>query len=412
MTDPAISPLPALPDEAPRNASRRLTDVLVDLGFVSRERIDSLIETGRIAGRPPERLLLEEGAIDGEQLAQAVAEHYGLQYVDLATFPVDRTAARLLPMPVATRYSAVPIAFVDEHTVLVPIADPANAPALEDIAQRTRLQVQPAVATEEGIARFLGRLKNGELDETPPAPLVELREPPADAQAVELIAEAVTRGATALHLEPADGSLSARARVRGALVPLGPVPKAVLDAIKRLPATLPVGGRTVELSVGTLALPAGESAVVRLWDPTAPRPGLDALGLRTPELGRALSLGRGAVLVAGTSAAARKAALHAIVDSGQIEQRRVVFLEEVEGELRDLLDADPDILVIGALRDLESARIALEAALDGVLVLAGVPAPDGDAARARLAAMGVEPFLLEHAVTCSIAVRPDGSGRS
>jgi type II secretory ATPase GspE/PulE/Tfp pilus assembly ATPase PilB-like protein len=90
----------------------------------------------------------------------------------------------------------------------------------------------------------------------------------------------------------------------------------------------------------------------------------------------------------------------------------VVVLETIEDSLTDLLDADPDIVVVGAVRDRQAATVALEAALDGVLVLIGVPAPDEHCARARLAAMGVEPFLLEHAVTCAVAVRPDAPGHS
>jgi type IV pilus assembly protein PilB len=399
VTDIPPSPLRALDEEAapawpgvtPASGAtgRRLTEILSDLGFVSPARLEAAAETGRATGQPPERVLLEQRAIDAEQLARAIAERYGLDHLDLAAFPVDGAAVNLIAATVAARQRAVPVAFVDEQTLLVAIADPANTAVLADISTRTRLEVRAAVASAEAIAAVID-------GEPAPAPVVELSETaPSFELARALLAEAAGRRATALHLEPDGDELRVRARVDGALVPLRRVPVGVIPALKTMP----------ELRLSTLATRGGESAVVRLDGP--PPRSLDELGLRSPQLEAALRRGRGAVLVAGPSARRREQALHAILAAATTPERRVVVAHR---DLDQAVEADPDVLLVEAIRDRETATAALDAALDGVLVLAGVPAPDAERARARLAALGVEPFLLEHAVVCLLGPRPTAPG--
>jgi type IV pilus assembly protein PilB len=382
---------------------RRLREVLVDLGLVTDEQIAGAVEVAEKDGRPFERVLLEHGAISPEQLARAVAERYGLAYLDMTRFAVDRAAAELLDQAIETRHAAVPVMFLDQNTILVAMADPANTPALSEIETRTRLRARPAVASPEAIARVIA-------DEEPAEDnVVELREAePAFELARALLAEAAARGASAVHIEPQNGTLRARARVGRALVPLPDVPQATLGAIKRLErGRYELGERTVEVAVSVLSTSAGESAVVRLRDPAAPRPGLDELDLRRPELERALATGRGVVVIAGTSADDRDIAIDAVTRAATTPERRVVV---ADGDVADALAADPDVVVVPAVRDRESAKAALDAALDGVLVIAGVPAPDPERARLRMHGWGVEPFLIEHAIACVVGVRPDTPG--
>src|SRR5437763_1042140 len=145
-----------------RGSSRFLTDVLVELGFCDGKRVDAAIDEARASGIPPERLLLDQHAITAEQLARAIAERYGLDHLDLGVFKVNMGAVNLLTSSVAKRYGAVPVAYVDEHTLLLAMADPANVLAVDDIAMLTRLDVKPAVASAEDIAALISRMNRYE----------------------------------------------------------------------------------------------------------------------------------------------------------------------------------------------------------------------------------------------------------
>ncbi len=150
---------PASPDPPvgdPR--SRFLTDVIVDLGLVSRRQVEEAIETSRGTGTMPERVLLDSGALTQDGLTRALAERYGLDHLDLGVFSVDMTAANLVSIPAAKRYQAVPVAFADKRTLLVAMADPSNVLAVDDIAIMTGYEVRVAVAPPEDIANLISRL--------------------------------------------------------------------------------------------------------------------------------------------------------------------------------------------------------------------------------------------------------------
>src|SRR5579875_3046845 len=143
-------------------SGRFLTDVLVDLGLAARETVDAATEAARLTGVAPERVLLDQGTITQAQLAYAIAERYGLDHLDLAVFQVDMAAVNLLSAAAAKRYSAVPVAYADEHTLLVAMADPANVLAVDDIAMMTHLDVRPAVASADDIAALILRMNRFE----------------------------------------------------------------------------------------------------------------------------------------------------------------------------------------------------------------------------------------------------------
>src|SRR5919112_5065402 len=134
-------------------SGRVLTDVIVDLGFVERDAMDEAIEMAHSAGSAAERVLVSTGAITEDELSRAVAERFGLDHLDLRVFRVDPDAARLVSAAAVRRYQAVPVAFVDDRTLLVAMADPANVLAVDDIAVMTGYEVRPAVASATDIAR-------------------------------------------------------------------------------------------------------------------------------------------------------------------------------------------------------------------------------------------------------------------
>src|SRR5919106_1682731 len=170
-----------------------ITDVIVELGYSSSERVDQVIAEARTAGRSPERLMVEEGMISGEQLSRATAERYGLDHIDLSVYQVDMAAANMLPVGTARRHKALPVGYVDQETLLLAMADPANVLAADDIQMATGLNCKVVVASEEDIDALIGRLNTlqsavseaideaEEEEELGAADVTELRESAEDA---------------------------------------------------------------------------------------------------------------------------------------------------------------------------------------------------------------------------------------
>jgi type IV pilus assembly protein PilB len=152
-------PVPGLrPPTQRTGAKRRIGDVIVQLGFAERELVEKAVEKGRAGGVPLGQSLIDAGIVDSNQLAQALAERNGLDYVDLNSFEVDQGAANLIDAAKARRYQTIPISFLGEQTVLVATADPANVLALDDIAMATGYEVRRAVASPEDIDGVIDQL--------------------------------------------------------------------------------------------------------------------------------------------------------------------------------------------------------------------------------------------------------------
>jgi type IV pilus assembly protein PilB len=449
-------------------SGRYLTDVLVDLGFVDQERVARAIEEARQAGRPPERVLLEARAITPEQLSRALAERYGLDHVDLGEFNIDMSAANLLSAALARRYHAVPVAYVDEQTLLVAMADPANVLAVDDIALLTRLDVRAAVASEEDITSLIMRLnrfedavqeavEEGE-EQAGVAEIVDLRESADDAPVIKLvysiIAQAADQGASDVHFEPvADASgragreLRVRMRVDGVLTESMTVPQRLVSgvvsrikimsdldiSIRRLPQDgrvgLTVEGRQVDVRVITLPSVHGETVVLRILDKEKIRLELEKLGMQEQELTRfrsAFTRAHGAVLSTGPTGSGKSTTLYGALRELHSPEKNIITIEDpveyqIDGitqlqvnhksgltfanGLRSMMRADPDILMVGEIRDRETAQVAIEGALTGHMVLSTLHTNDAPTAITRLIEMGIEPFLIASALDCVVAQR-------
>jgi type IV pilus assembly protein PilB len=178
-------------------SNRFLTDVIVELGFADSETVNRAVELSRGASIPPERMLLDQQAITAEELSRAMAERYGLDHLDLGVFKVDMSAANLLSAAAAKRYHAVPVSYVDDHTLLLAMSDPANVLAVDDIALLTHLDVRPAVASAEDINALIMRMNRFEdavaeaVEESEAGPgieeVVDLRETADDAPVIKLV---------------------------------------------------------------------------------------------------------------------------------------------------------------------------------------------------------------------------------
>jgi type IV pilus assembly protein PilB len=444
------------------SSSRFLTDVIVDMGLVPRRQVEEAIETSRGTGTMPERVLLDSGALTQDGLTRALAERYGLDHLDLGVFSVDMRAANLVSIPAAKRYQAVPVAFTDKRTLLVAMADPSNVLAVDDIAIMTGYEVRVAVAPPEDIANLISRLdrlddvvseQDGQVEELEDggAEIVDLRETADDAPVVKLVnqivAQAVEQGASDIHLAPDGRELRVRFRVDGVLLDITTVPRRMAPgavsrvkimaemniAERRLPQDgrvgLTVDGRHIDLRVVTLPSVHGEAVVMRVLDKDSVVTSLDKLGFSDADrdrFERACHETHGAVLVTGPTGSGKSTTLYAALQMLNTPEKNIITVEdpveyEMEGltqlqvaakhgltfaaGLRSMVRADPDVIMVGEIRDSETARIAVESALTGHLVLSTLHTNDAPSAITRLIEMGIEPFLVASALDCVVAQR-------
>src|ERR687894_1934735 len=308
-------PVPGLTPPTQRTgAKRRIGDVIVTLGFAEREKVEAVVSQGQ-GGVPLGQLLIDAGIVNSNQLAHALAERNGLDFVDLNVFEFDNVAANLIDAAKARRYRTIPIAFLGEGELLVATADPANVLALDDITMATGYEVRRAVSSPEDIDALIGQISRlgdavEEVEDEPEfgsAEVIELRDQAEEAPVVKLvhsiIADAVRRGASDIHFEPRGPEMRVRFRVDGVVVDTTTVPRTLtaglvsrvkimadLDiAEKRLPQDgrigLSVDGNYVDLRVATLPVVRGESVVLRILDSRHTAIDLDAL--RVDDDGRA-----------------------------------------------------------------------------------------------------------------------------
>src|SRR6185295_4044343 len=369
-------------------------------------------------------MLVESGVLSSDQHARALAERNGLDYVDLNIFEVDTGAANLVSSADARRFRAVPVAFLDPDTILVATSNPANVLGIDDIAMTTGYKARLAVASPEDIEAVINQISHleesvqeveEETDEGNAAPIIELRASAEEAPVVKLvhslIADAVARGASDIHFDPRDGDMRARFRIDGVVVDSATVPRrlahglvsrikimAELDiAERRAPQDGRVGLRVddhhVDLRVATLPLVRGESVVLRILDKQRVVTDLDLLGMEALDrdlLKNSINQLRGAVLATGPTGAGKTTTLYAALSEINTPDRTLITIEdpveyELEGVkqmqvnpaagvtfargLRSMLRNDPDVLMVGEIRDRETAQTAIESALTGHLVL-------------------------------------------
>ena len=456
-------------------SGRRMDDVLVELGFVERDDMTAAISEAERTGSSPERVLLMQGTLSDDQLSRAVAERFGLDHLDLRMYRFDPNAAKLVTPAAVKRYQAIPVSFVNDRTLLVAMADPANVLAVDDIAVMTGYEVRPAVAAAPDISNALARLdeiaKGGatvdDLSDAdgpslapakPDGPLYDLsdlgiRDGGADEDASviglvhRVIREAVERGASDIHFEPFEEEMKVRYRIDGVLLEAARVPASIVPTIisrikilgeldiaeRRIPqdgrVSMDLEGHRIDIRVVTLPTAHGESVVMRILDGSNAKIELDQLGMLPQARERftmAFSQAHGAVLVTGPTGSGKSTSLYAALNQLNTPEKNIITIEDpVEYQmdgisqvqvnnrsgltfatgLRAMMRADPDIIMVGEIRDRETAQIAIEASLTGHLVLSTLHTNDAPTAITRLTEMGIEPFLVGSAIDAVVAQR-------
>jgi len=444
-----------------RRKPKQLGQILIEQGLITEEQLQTALEVHHRTPKSLGRVLIDMGLIREADLVRALAEQVGLEFVDLSEAQVDPAAAALLPETLARRYRALPIGERDGK-LLVAMSDPANVYALDDIRAITNRDVQPVVATASDVEQAISRFSQleGQVEQlaSEAASALEaegeedLEAAVEDAPIVKLVnaimTQAVADRASDVHIEPHEKDLRVRFRVDGVLHEAMPrAPKAIQNGLisrlkvmadlniaeKRVPQdgriSMKVGGRQLDLRVATLPTVWGEKVVIRVLDKSQALIKLEELGFLDDAYKRyeeAFRKPYGAILVTGPTGSGKSTTLYATLNILNSVDRNIITVEDpVEyrlpgvnqiqvnpkagltfaSALRSILRADPDIVLIGEIRDKETAMIAVEAALTGHLVLSTLHTNDAPSAITRLIEMDVETFLVASAIDCVVAQR-------
>ncbi|MBU2602153.1 MAG: Flp pilus assembly complex ATPase component TadA [Actinobacteria bacterium] len=442
---------------------KRTGEILVEMGLLTPQQLEEALEEQKTSHLRIGEVLVAKGWIKHTELTEALARRLGVRYLDLSTTKVEHAAANLITEKDARRYAAIPVSYLNDHTLLVAMVDPANIFAIDDLRILTGCDVEPAIATEEDIFGQISKLRSledkvganleeqVESTELSPNEVRDIREQIDEAPIVKLVnsimAQAAEDGASDIHFEPQAKEMVIRFRNDGVLHEVMSVPRrmqsGVLSRIKimadldiaerRVPQDgrigLMVGGKPIDMRVASLPTVYGEKIVMRLLDRSNVMLRLQDLGFSEKSLARfrkSFTKPYGAMLVTGPTGSGKSTTLYATLNILNTPEKNIITVEDpveyrltginqVQANLRagltfpvalkSILRCDPDIVMIGEIRDKETAQIAVESALTGHLVLSTLHTNDAPGALSRLTEMGIEPFLTASAVDCVLAQR-------
>ena len=450
----------------PVNAVAELViDLLSAAGLLTPDKL-ALVRGRAQLGGSIAQAIIDEGVATSEGIARGFATRFQLPLVDLAVHTVDDDAAKLVPLHVLERVIAIPYV-LHEGSLRVAVADPSNVHGIDELRLATRYPIEIGVAGREDIESEIRRLVRSSeafgaraaieedlaVVEEEEADDLEVDDGISDAPLVRLvnsvIFQAAEDGASDIHFEPQEDSLVVRFRIDGVLQEVQRIPKRMMAGVTtrlkvlakldiaerrkpqdgRISLNAAAAGRTLDVRVATLPTVEGESIVMRLLDKSKRAPTLAELGLSesmTKDLSALLLRPTGALLVTGPTGSGKSTTLYAGLNEINRPEINIITVEDpVEyrlagvnqvqinvragltfaAALRSILRSDPDVVMVGEIRDGETAKMAIEAALTGHFVLSTLHTNDAPSALTRLNEMGVEPFLVGAAVTGVLAQR-------
>lgn len=444
-----------------KEARRQLGDLLVSKGVLTKEQLKEAIDLQRAKGEPLGRVLVKNGMVTEGDLLMILAAQLGLEFVDLTTHKVDLSAVTLVPERIAKKNLVLPIGF-DDGKLMVAAANPTDVFIFDDLRMMTGCEIKAVVATKEDILgainkyaradnvteQTLEELTAGDDDSAAGVDVVEMLDEAPIVKLVNLILnQAVADRASDIHLEPQEKDVRVRFRIDGVLHEVMRPPKRVQSGLvsrikimadmniaeTRVPQDgrvgLNIGGRGIDLRVTTLPTVHGEKVVLRILEKESTLVNLEDLGLLPVSLKKyqsSFTKPYGAILISGPSGCGKTTTLYAALNVLNSVEKKIISVEDpVEykmagvmqvqvnakanmtfaAALRSILRCDPDMVMIGEIRDRETAQIAIESALTGHLVLATLHTNNAAQALTRLTEMGVEPFLSASAVDCIVTQR-------
>ncbi len=449
--------------EGALSEDEQLGVVLVKSGIITIDQLSEALGRAQERGGNLARVLIEDKLLTEEQFVGTLAEQLGLDFVDLADYPVDPAAAQMVTETLARRYLALPIGWW-EGRLIVAMADPSNVFAIDDIRTLTGAEVRQVVATAEAVSAAISKYHrrdseaehisaeaaatSGEDDDERLSNIKEVHEDAPIVRLVDLlISQAVSDRASDIHIEPTGKDLRVRYRIDGVLHEIMRNPRNIQNGIlsrlkvmadiniaeRRIPQdgriSMNIQGRPVDLRVATLPTVHGEKIVMRVIDKQTARLNLSDLGFLPANMRRyeaAYAKPYGTILVTGPTGSGKSTTLYATINILNEPTKNVITVEDpvelqLDGinqiqvnmkagltfaaALRTILRADPDIILVGEIRDRETATIGVEAALTGHLVLSTLHTNDAATTPNRLIEMGVEPFLAGSSLDCVVAQR-------
>jgi type IV pilus assembly protein PilB len=436
---------------------RAVLDVLRQRGIDS-DMLSKAVTATEDSGRPFRDVLIDQGTVTEVELAEVLAAAYGITSIDLTGYPIDPLAVAIIPLALSRRHRVLGIA-VDADELTVAVADPGDVMALDDLRASTGLRIRPVAVARDELMKALDRYQRAEndLDDVADGLADEISfmavnestgdEAPIIRYVNSLIEQAVENRASDLHIEPSEGDLRVRFRIDGVLHEIDTVPRAVQSALisrlkimaavditeRRVPQngriTMGLGGRSVDLRVATLPTVWGEKIVLRVLDTGGIDLDLKRLGFSPANyasFSKSFQKPHGMLLVTGPTGSGKSTTLYATLTEISKPEVNIITVEDpVEYRLGGvnqvqvnpkagltfaavlpaILRSDPDVVLIGEIRDRTTAQLAIEASLTGHLVLSTLHTNDAPSALTRLIEMGIEPFLVGSSLDCVMAQR-------
>ena len=427
---------------------------------VSPTLLSAAVTASDESGRALTDVLIGDGVVTEIELAEALADAYGLHAVDLVTYPIDAAATAKIPVGMSRRHRVLGIS-LDDDEIVVAISDPGDVLAMDDVRAATGLTVRAVVAAKDELQKAIDRFQRSENDLDDVAAAFAAEDAQAFASTLTsigeeapivryvngLIDQAIENRASDLHIEPGEDDLRIRFRIDGVLHEIETVPRAVQSALisrlkimsgvditeRRVPQngriTVELNRRNVDLRLATLPTVWGEKIVLRVLDTGGVDLDLKRLGFTEENYARFSASFRkphGMLLVTGPTGSGKSTTLYATLTEISNSEINIITVEDpVEYRLPGvnqvqvnhkagltfaavlpaILRSDPDVVLIGEIRDRVTAQLAVEASLTGHLVLSTLHTNDAPSAITRLIEMGIEPFLVGSSLDCVMAQR-------
>ena len=445
------------------NTRRRLGELLIEAECVTEEQIQKALQIQKETGDKLGEILVKEGYVNEEQILKVIESQFGIQYIDITKVYIDAEAVRMIPEELCRKHVMVAIE-VSNGEITLAMKDPLNYYAIEDIKLLVALPIRPVISSEvaifstiekyfgkqiaeKAVQQFEKEFVSTDTKEESAESTKEIDNAPIVKYVNSIIENSIRNNASDIHIEPEDDCIRVRIRVDGILSEIMKSPINMINAIitrikvmadmnvaeKRIPQdgriAFKIENRSIDLRVSTIPTIYGEKTVMRVLDKTSFMLSKANLGLSPYNLeifNRLIEKPYGIILVTGPTGSGKTSTLYTILSEVNDINKNIITLEDpVEynlkginqvqlnskaglsfaAGLRSILRQDPDIVMVGEIRDPETAEIAIRAALTGHLVLSTLHTNDAPGVISRLTDMGIEPFLVSSSLIGIIAQR-------
>ncbi|MBN1522509.1 MAG: Flp pilus assembly complex ATPase component TadA [Candidatus Aureabacteria bacterium] len=429
-------------------------DILVEKGILLPEQLGLAKKQAQELNEPLRQSVIKLGMITEKELIENIAEYLDIPFMDISTFNIKKEVLNIVPEDLAKKYMVMPL-FKIGNSITVAMMDPMNLYAIDDLRSRTDLDIKIVISTEriirKTIEKYYGSISTFEEQASSRQEESVLTKWVEDAPVVNfvnnMIEKAVRTKASDIHIEPGENSVRIRMRVDGILREVATPPRDYFAGIisrvkimanmniaeKRTPqdgrASVTVEGREIDLRISTIPTAFGENMVLRLLDKTQLILPLEKLGFTKTEedfYKESIQKSNGLILVTGPTGSGKTTTLYSTLNRIKSIEKNIITIEDpieyqldiirqmqvnpkvgitFSSGLRSILRQDPDIIMVGEIRDLETARIAIQASLTGHLVFSTLHTNDAAGAITRLIDMGIEPYLIASSLRSVLAQR-------